>query len=65
MFLLISLLFSCNEQQQSASFARIIERGYVSVGTLFGPNSYYIQADGFAGFEYDLAKNTQSTSMLI
>ena len=54
--LLIPLLFSCNEQKQHASFARIIERGYVSVGTLFGPNSYYIKGDGFAGFEYDLAK---------
>jgi len=56
MFLLIPLLFSCNEQKQSASFTRIIERGYVTVGTLFGPNSYYVQADGYAGFEYDLAK---------
>ena len=56
LFLLIPLLFSCNEQKQSASFTRIIERGYVSVGTLFGPNSYYAQADGYAGFEYDLAK---------
>ena len=55
-FLLISLLFSCSEQKPSASFARIIERGYVSVGTLYGPNSYYIKGDGFAGFEYDLAK---------
>lgn len=54
--LLIPLLFSCNEQKKSASFTRIIERGYVSVGTLFGSNSYYIQADGYAGFEYDLAK---------
>ncbi len=54
--LLIPLLFSCEEQKKSASFARIIERGYVSVGTLFGPNSYYIKGDGFAGFEYDLAK---------
>ena len=56
MFLLIPLLFSCTEQKQSASFTRIIERGYVTVGTLFGPNSYYVQADGYAGFEYDLAK---------
>jgi membrane-bound lytic murein transglycosylase F len=56
LFLLIPLLFSCNEQKQSASFTRIIERGYVSVGTLFGPNSYYAQADGYAGFEYDLVK---------
>ena len=54
--LLIPLLFSCNEKQQTASFTRIIERGYVNVGMLFGPNSYYSQGDGFAGFEYDLAK---------
>ncbi|PHR84288.1 MAG: membrane-bound lytic murein transglycosylase MltF [Colwellia sp.] len=55
-FLLLPLFFSCSEQKQQASFARILERGYVSVGTLFGPNSYYVQTDGFAGFEYDLAK---------
>ena len=55
-FLLIPLLFSCGEQKKSASFARIVERGYVTVGTLFGPNSYYIKGDGFAGFEYELAK---------
>ena len=54
--LLIPLLFSCNEQKKSASFSRILERGYVSVGTIFGPNSYYAQADGYAGFEYELAK---------
>ena len=55
-FLLIPLLFSCNEEKRPASFAQIIERGYVNVGTLYGPNSYYSQADGFAGFEYELAK---------
>jgi membrane-bound lytic murein transglycosylase F len=55
-FLLIPLLFSCNDQKQPESFARIIERGYVNIGTLYGPNSYYIQGDDFAGFEYDLAK---------
>lgn len=54
--LLIPLLFSCNEEKRPASFAQIIERGYVNVGTLYGPNSYYSQADGFAGFEYELAK---------
>jgi membrane-bound lytic murein transglycosylase F len=54
--LLIPLLFSCNEQEESASFSRILERGYVSVGTIYGPNSYYAQADGYAGFEYELAK---------
>jgi membrane-bound lytic murein transglycosylase F len=55
-FLLMPLLFSCNEPKKPASFTRIIERGYVSVGTLFGPNSYYAQTDGYAGFEYELAK---------
>jgi membrane-bound lytic murein transglycosylase F len=55
-FFLIPLLFSCDEPRKTASFARIVERGYVTVGTLYGPNSYYIKGDGFAGFEYELAK---------
>ena len=65
-FFLLGALFSCDEQNQQASLARIIERGYVSVGTLYGPNSFYqqgneievngIEAFGFAGFEYELAK---------
>jgi membrane-bound lytic murein transglycosylase F len=54
--LLVPLLFSCGEQKQPASFSRILERGYVTVGTIFGANSYYAQADGYAGFEYELAK---------
>ncbi|MCW8866365.1 MAG: membrane-bound lytic murein transglycosylase MltF [Colwellia sp.] len=60
-FLLLIAIFSCDEKNQQASFARIIERGYVTVGTLYGPNSFYIQGSGvqvddFAGFEYELAK---------
>ena len=65
-FFFISLLFSCGEKSQQASFARIVERGYVSVGTLYGANSFYIQGndiqsngidgEGYAGFEYELAK---------
>ena len=65
-FLFILLLFSCSEEKQQTSFARIVERGYVSVGTLYGANSFYvqgneiqsngIQANGLAGFEYELAK---------
>jgi len=59
--LLIGLLASCDNKHESASLARIIERGYVSVGTLYGPNSYYIkgsgaQLDNSAGFEYELAQ---------
>ena len=44
-FFLLSALFSCNEKSQHASLARIIERGYVSVGTLYGPNSFYLQGN--------------------
>lgn len=60
-FLLLGFVVSCNEPKEQASFARILERGYVSVGTLYGPNSFYIQGSGtqvddFAGFEYELAK---------
>ena len=42
---LLTALFSCNEKSQQASLARIIERGYVSVGTLYGPNSFYLQGN--------------------
>lgn len=65
-FVLLSALFSCNEKSQQASFARIIERGYVTVGTLFAANSFYsqgndnelfnMQSSGYAGFEYELAR---------
>jgi membrane-bound lytic murein transglycosylase F len=65
-FLLCLALFSCGEKNQQASFARIVERGYVTVGTLYGANSFYLQGNeiqsnglqtnGYAGFEYELAK---------
>jgi len=59
--LLLSSIFSCDKKNQQASFARIIERGYITVGTLYGSNNYYIKGSGthvddFAGFEYELAK---------
>lgn len=60
-FLLLALLFACNPKGEQASFSRILERGYVTVGTLYGQNSFYIQGgdsqgDEFSGFEYELAK---------
>lgn len=55
-FLLLVGAFGCDKKSEDASLTRILERGYVNVGTMFGPNSYYVQADGFAGFEYELAK---------
>ncbi len=60
-FFMLGLVFSCDEKHEPASFSRIIERGYVTVGTLYGANSFYMQGSGaqvddFAGFEYELAK---------
>lgn len=56
-FVLLSLLlFGCAPKDNHANLQRILDRGYVTVGTLYGPNSYYIDAHGPAGFEYELAK---------
>jgi len=51
-----SLLSGCDKKDESSSLSRILERGYVNVGTVFGPTNYYSTATGFAGFEYELAK---------
>jgi membrane-bound lytic murein transglycosylase F len=52
------LVFSgCKTHETPASLQRIIDRGYVTVGTLYGNTSYYLDAEGPAGFEYELAKN--------
>ena len=57
LFLLaLTLVSGCQPVKETAGLERIIERGYVNVGTLFGPNSYYLDAHGPAGFEYELAK---------
>ncbi|NMP31075.1 membrane-bound lytic murein transglycosylase MltF [Thalassotalea sp. M1531] len=46
----------CKKETDHPSLKRILSRGYVAVGTLYGPNSYYLGADGAAGFEYELAQ---------
>lgn len=50
------LLSGCKTGNEPANLQRIIDRGYLTVGTLYGANSYYIDAQGPAGFEYELAK---------
>ena len=50
------LLTGCDNKNEQASLQRIIDRGYVSVGTLYGSNTYYIGAQGATGFEYELAQ---------
>lgn len=54
--LLSLLLLGCQPVSKDVNLQRIIERGYVSVGTLYGATSYYLEADGPTGFEYELAK---------
>jgi membrane-bound lytic murein transglycosylase F len=50
------LLAACQPAPKQANLQRILDRGYIKVGTLFGPTSYYLDAEGPAGFEYELAK---------
>ncbi len=56
--LLLSSLFllGCKSEPSPANLQRIIDRGYVTVGTLYGNTSYYLDAEGAAGFEYELAQ---------
>jgi membrane-bound lytic murein transglycosylase F len=49
-------LTGCQPVQPQANLQRIIDRGYVTVGTLYGNTSYYLDAQGAAGFEYELAQ---------
>jgi len=49
-------LTGCEQPKEQASLQRILDRGYVNVGTLYGTNTYYIGAQGETGFEYELAK---------
>jgi membrane-bound lytic murein transglycosylase F len=59
-FLLLPCIFilsACETQKNPANLQRIIDRGYVTVGTLYGNTSYYLDAEGPAGFEYELAQH--------
>ncbi|MGB0936197.1 MAG: membrane-bound lytic murein transglycosylase MltF [Colwellia sp.] len=54
--LLCFSLSSCKQENSTTSFADIIERGYITVGTLYGPTTYYSDKDEYSGFEYELMK---------
>lgn len=56
MILLTITLAACTPQTKGSKLQQIIDRGSLRVGTLFGPTSYYLDAQGAAGFEYELAK---------
>ncbi|MEW6998324.1 membrane-bound lytic murein transglycosylase MltF [Colwelliaceae bacterium BS250] len=52
----VSVLAGCDKNNEPADLKQIIDRGTLRVGTLFGPNSYYIGAQGPRGFEFELAQ---------
>lgn len=54
--ILVVMITGCEQQSSHANLQRIIDRGYITVGTLYGNTSYYLDAEGAAGFEYELAK---------
>jgi membrane-bound lytic murein transglycosylase F len=56
LFLSTALLSGCKDINQQANLQRVIDRGYVTVGTIYGLTNYYIGANGDSGFEYELAK---------
>jgi membrane-bound lytic murein transglycosylase F len=55
-FLSTFLLFGCQPTEKNASLQRIIDRGFINVGSIYGLTSYYLEAEGAAGFEYELVK---------
>ncbi len=56
LLIVLLALTSCGQEKKPASLSRIVERGYIVMGTIFGPTNYYEHADSYAGFEYELAK---------
>lgn len=61
LFYLISIvvltsLTGCQEPVKKANLQNILDRGYINVGTIFGPTSYFIGTENPSGFEYELAK---------
>ena len=49
------LLLGCAPEPQPSQLDAIKERGVIRVGTLLGPTSYYLDANGQAGIEFALA----------
>jgi membrane-bound lytic murein transglycosylase F len=47
-------LSSCQQNEKHTSFSTIIERGYINVGTLYGPTTFYSDKDADSGFEFEL-----------
>jgi len=57
LLILVTLMTTgCQKKDNRATLQRVLDRGYITIGTLFGSTSYYIDAEGPTGYEYELAK---------
>lgn len=56
MLIALTALVGCDRPSHDTQLETMVKRGTLRVGTLFGASSYYIDKDGSAGFEYELAK---------
>src|SRR5690606_12253417 len=52
----IVLLSGCSPEAEVSKLDEIDQRGELRVGTLLSPNSYYLDHERQAGFEYELAE---------
>ncbi|WAJ71521.1 membrane-bound lytic murein transglycosylase MltF [Catenovulum adriaticum] len=53
---LMLCLFGCQDETAKSQAEQIGEEKKIRVGTIYGATSYYLTADGPAGFEYELAE---------
>lgn len=55
--LLLVLISGCNIEKSPTQLAIVKDKGVLRVGTLYGPQSYYLDAQGPSGFEFELASS--------
>ncbi len=53
---LSTLLISCNSKEPTSQLEEVLNRGQLTIVTRNSPTTYYEAADGYAGVEYELAK---------
>jgi len=54
--LFVTFLFSCHNKQSLSQLETILQKGELTVVTRNSPTTYYEAADGYAGFEFELAQ---------
>ena len=49
-------VLACSPQMEKSHLEKLQQRQVINIGILFNPTSYYIDASGAAGFEYELSQ---------